>query len=134
MRIELLNPDYIHQFWPIIEPLLARGMEHAKGEMTIDQMKVFITIKTYHVLLMIDDSGAVIAVVIYKFVDNPNDRAFFIVNIAGKINRECVDQMFELAKSQGATSVRGTARESVARLWKMKFGFETIYRVVERKL
>jgi len=42
--------------------------------------------------------------------------------------------MFAYAKQNGATAVRGSARESVARLWRQKYGFESIYITVEKRL
>lgn len=134
MRIEILNPNYLHQFWPTVEPMLARAMAHAKGEITLEQLKVYLSNGTYQLILFIDDSEQIIGAVAYEWISYPNDRCFYILAIGGKTNKECVSQMFDFAKAQGATTVRGAAHESVSRLWRMKYGFETIYYMVEKRL
>lgn len=133
MRIEILNPNYLHQFWPTVEPMLARAMEHAKGEITLEQLKVYLSDGTYQLILFIDGE-LVFGAVAYEWTNYPNDRCFYILAIGGKTSSECVSQMFGYAKSQGATTVRGSAHKSVARLWRMKYGFETIYYMVEKRL
>lgn len=133
MRIELLNPNYLHQLWPVVEPMLAKAMAHAKGEITLEQLKVYLSNGAYQLILFIDGE-LIIGAVAYEWTIYPNDRCFYILAIGGKTNDECVNQMFSYAKSQGATTVRGSAHKSVARLWRMKYGFETIYYMVEKRL
>lgn len=134
MRIELLNPNYLHQFWPVVKPMLERANKHSTGEITLEQMKVYLSDGEFHLLLFIDDSDKTIGAVIYQWLIFPNERCFYVQAIGGKTNKPCVDAMFEFAQSQGATIVRGAARPSVARLWKMKYGFETIFYMVEKRL
>lgn len=134
MRIELLNPNYLHQFWPVVEPMLAKADKYSTGEISLEQMKVYLSDGEYKLILFINDENITIGAVIYQWVSYPNERCFYVQAIGGKTNKECVEQMFKFAHSQGATIVRGAARPSVARLWKMKYGFETIFYMVEKRL
>lgn len=134
MRIEILNPNYLHQFWPVIGPMLERAMDHAHGEINLDQLKVYLSNGKYQLILFINDDDQIIGAVASEFINYPNDRCFYILAIGGRTDKECVMQMFEFAKSQGATIVRGAAHKSVSRLWRMKYGFETIYYTVEKRL
>lgn len=131
--IEIVPQEYIHQAWEVCGKFIEDAMEHAKGECTVDQLKMQVVQGSSHLMLYRDEDKIVGAVVFY-FRNSPNARIFYISAIGGKTSQEHTDQMFAYAKAGGATLVRGSARESVARLWKMKYGFESIYITVEKKL
>ena len=76
----------------------------------------------------------IVGAVEFMYNNSPNDRIFYINAIGGKTTKEHTEQMFNFAKANGCTSVRGCARESVARLWRQKYDFESIYIMVEKRL
>lgn len=131
--IEIIHPNYLAQIWPKVSEMIDSAMNYAKGEITTDQLKVFLSRGEYQLMVYVDDNKIVGAVVI-EWINYPNDRVMFINAIGGKTTKEHVEQMFNWAKANGATSVRGSAHKAVARLWRMKYGFQTIYYTVERRL
>lgn len=133
MNIDIIPANYVAQNWPLVKGMLDKAMQHAKGEITTEQIKVFLTRGEYQLMVYLDDKEIIGAIVI-EWINYPNDRVMFINAIGGKTNPECVAKMCDWAKKMGATSIRGSAHESVARLWKMKYGFNTIYYTVEKRL
>ena len=133
LDIDLVPTNYLQVVWPKVSHMIDSAMKHAKGEINTDQIKVYLATGEYQLLVFLEGK-TIIAAVVIEWINYPNARVMFINAMGGKTNKTCADKMFEWAKQNGATSVRGAAHESVARLWKMKFGFETIYYLVEKKL
>lgn len=131
--IDIIHPNYIAQKWHLVVDMLDGAMAHAKGEITLDQLKVYL-MRGEYLLMVYLDGDKIIGALALEWINYPNDRVLFINAIGGKTNAICVYKMYSWAKANGATSVRGSAHESVARLWKMKYGFETIYYTVEKRL
>lgn len=131
--IAVVPPQYIHQAWEKAGKFIEAGMEHAKGECTADQLKVWLIDGSHQLMVFLEDEK-VVGAVEFSWQNMPNDRVFYINSIGGKTTKEHTEQMFNWAKMAGATTVRGCARESVARLWRMKYGFESIYIMVEKRL
>jgi len=132
-RVEIVPLEYVQQIWTKVGPWIESAMDHAKGECSAEQLRVYLANGSNQLMVYVEDEEVVGAV---QFTWNvaPNDRIFYIVAIGGKTSPEHTEQMFNWAKVRGATTVRGCARESVARLWRMKYGFEEIYRMVEKRL
>ena len=131
--IQLVPIEFIHQAWEKCGEFITNAMEHAKGECTAEQLKVFL-VQGQHQLLVFLEDNKIVGAVEFMFDDTPNDRIFYINAIGGKTTKEHTDQMFAFAKSAGCSAVRGCARESVARLWRQKYDFESIYIMVEKRL
>lgn len=130
--IEIIHPSLIQQTWGQISPFFNACKPHETGEISVEQMKVMLVRGEYQLMLFMA-SNEPIGALITSFITYPNDRVFFVHAIGGKTTKECVTAMFDYAKQQGATTVRGQARDSVARLWK-RYGFNTISHTVERRL
>ena len=132
-NIYIVPVDFIQQAWDKCGHMIEAAMEHAKGECSAEQLKVFL-IQGQHSLMLFLEDDEVIGAVEFMLDMQPNDKVFYINAIGGKTTKEHTDMMFNWAKATGATTVRGCARESVARLWRMKYGFESIYIMVEKRL
>lgn len=131
--IDVIHPNYIAQIWPLVDQFIQNAMSHAKGECTAEQLKVNLVDESLQLMVYVDNDR-IVGAVIFEWNNLPNDRIFYINAIGGKTSREHTKMMFDWAKSKGATTVRGCARESVARLWRIKYGFNEIYRMVEKRL
>lgn len=132
-RVEIVPIEYVQQIWGQVGHWIDAAMDHAKGECTTDQLRVYLASGTNQLMVYVDDDK-IVGAVQFSWNTSPNDRIFYIVAIGGKTSPEHTEQMFNWARSMGATTVRGCARESVARLWRMKYGFDEIYRMVEKRL
>lgn len=131
--IQLVPVEFVHQAWEKCGGMIEAAMAHAKGECTADQLKVQLLNGSHQLMVFLEDNE-IVGAVEYHFTNCPNDRIFYINAIGGKTSKEHTEQMFQYAKANGATTVRGSARESVARLWRQKYGFESIYIIVEKRL
>ena len=131
--IQLVPIEFVHQAWEKCGDFIANAMEHAKGECTVDQLKAQIITGHQKLMVYLDDKE-IVGAVVFHFTNSPNARIFYINAIGGKTCKEHTEQMFDYARLNGCTCVRGSARESVARLWRQKYGFESIYITVEKKL
>lgn len=131
--IDVIHANYIAQIWKLVEGYINDAMAHAKGECTADQLKVGLVRQNQFLMVYVDENK-IVGAVVFEWNNLPNDRIFYINAIGGKTSKEHTEMMFNWAKSQGATTVRGCARESVARLWRIKYGFNEIYRMVEKRL
>lgn len=134
MKIEIVNPSYLHKFWPITESLLSKAMDYSIGEMTLDQLKVYLANGQYGLMFFIDDNEEIVAALVFNWINYPNDRVFYIYAIAGETNTTYFDEVYKFAIAQGATVLRCATRESVARLCKAKFGWNKVCYVMEKRL
>lgn len=131
--VQIVPIQYISQAWEKCGSMIEAAMAHAKGECTAEQLKVFLVQGQHHLMVFLEDSE-IVGAVEFMYDDTPNDRIFYINAIGGKTTKEHTEQMFQFAKANGCTTVRGCARESVARLWRQKYDFESIYIMVEKRL
>lgn len=134
MNIQRVDVGHIHQVWPMVETHIASALEHAKGEYTLEAVKVMLVMGQWLLVVAVDDEGVKGAATV-TFTSRPHDRVAFITAIGGKLisSDDTFDQLKNLLRSLGATCVEGAARESVARLW-TRYGFEEKYRIVGVKL
>ena len=136
MQAQYVPVEYIHQTWPLVEKYIASALEYSHGEYTAEQAKVYLVNGQWTLFVAVDDAGALHGACAVQFNNMPNDRVAFVMAIGGKLftDKETWQQFVELLKARGATRIEGAARESIARLWKAKFGFEEKYRIVGVKI
>lgn len=135
LTVRQVNPIFIHTIWKDINLMLARGLEHSQGEYNLDQLKMLI-VQGEHILLIAENEGIIYGAATIVFEDFPNERVAFMTCIGGRwlATQNCWKQFCDWAKANGCSRVRGYAHPSVARLWHQRFGVETTYYVVDKKL
>lgn len=135
MKVHYVDVRYIHKVWDDAAPFLEKAMHHSGGEYSLEQLKVFLVQGSQTLLIAVDDEEIKGAATV-EFINYPNERVAFITAIGGKMiaSKEVWDQFEGWLHEQGATSARGCAHESVARLWRRAFGFDQRYVMVEKKL
>jgi N-acetylmuramic acid 6-phosphate (MurNAc-6-P) etherase len=119
--------------WKQVGHYIEAAMEHAQGECNAEQLKVYLSLGTNFLMVFLED-GEIVGATVFKINPNPNERVFYLVAVGGKTTVEHFEKMYEYARSQGCTTVRYSCRDSVARLSRMKHGFDKIYNVMEKKL
>jgi hypothetical protein len=134
MNIQRVDVGHVHQVWPFVEGYITSALEHAKGDYTLESVKVLVVTGQWVLLVAVDDSGVHGAATV-SFSSRPHDRVAFVTLIGGKLisNDETFAQLKNLLSSLGATCIEGAARESIARLWS-RYGFEEKYRIVGVKI
>lgn len=134
MNTTPIHPSFIQQIWPKVETMIDRALKTGALEYTADQLKVML-VNGQQILLVVESEGTVKGAFTVAFENYPNDRIAFVTSIGGRVSdQEAWKQFEEWARAQGCTKVRGAAFESVARLWRQKFGVESRYIIVEKSL
>tara|TARA_R110000772_G_scaffold8737_1_gene28916 strand:- start:264 stop:671 length:408 start_codon:yes stop_codon:yes gene_type:complete len=132
--IQEIPVDHIQGVWDSVKGYLEKGLSHSGGEYTVDQLKVFLTQGQSTLIVILDDSNKIKGALTVEWNNYPNARIAFMTAIGGATCQESFNMFCEWVKWRGGTAIRGAAFESVARLWKKKFGFENRYITVEKKL
>jgi len=134
MKVEVVPIQWVHRVWDSVEKFIDSAVQHSKGECTLDQVKAYVAQGQWVLLVATDDEGFQGAATVH-FFNRANDRVALVTTIGGKLisSQDTFRQLKEFVISQGATTLEGAARESIARLWK-RYGFEEKYRIVEVKL
>lgn len=135
VSVEQVSPMHVVAIWPRVEPFLARALVFAAGDYTIDQLKAFL-VGGHQVLLVADNDGEIVGAATVCPIRYPNATVAFITSVGGRLisNQDLFTQLCDWCRGQGFTDIRGAVRESVARLYRQKFGFGDVYQIVGRQL
>jgi hypothetical protein len=135
-RIELVNPNHVYHVWDKVEKHLEDGLTRSGGEYNVHHLKQYLTSGQQTLLIFIDEENNIHGAIAIEFTNFPNNRVAYVTSMGGKyITSPALWEQFEtILRQLGATTVRGAAFESIARLWKKLFKFEQRYIVVEKKL
>lgn len=134
MKVHHVNPQYVAAIWPKVGDFIANALKYSGGEYSADQLKVMLVDGSQN--LLVADDGEIKGAAAVQIIRYPNDTVAFVTAIGGKLitSPDMFNQLTEWAKSQGCTKIQGAARESIERLWRIKFGFSERYRIVEKTL
>jgi hypothetical protein len=110
-------------------------VQGAVTEYTLEQSKVYLTSGQWVAIAFVDAEDVFHGVAAVSFINYPNDRVAFFTVIGGThiTNTENMEQLKEICRAHGATTMQAFSRESVARLWK-SIGFDKRSILVETKL
>jgi hypothetical protein len=135
IQVQLVPPDQVYGVWDKVKPLIEASLNVGFGYTTIDQVKMLLT-KGLQTLLIADDEGELVGAMVVEFVNYPNERVIFLVELGGNavVDQSVLDQVEDWARQNGATRMCAWADDARARLYKMKSGFTTARHVVEKKL
>lgn len=133
MKIQRVDPAYVHTVWPQVSEFIANALEY-QNDYTLEQVKVYLAGGEW-VLLVAVDGTEIHGAAVVQFFNRPNDRIAFVVAIGGRLvsNKDTFAQLQDVCRLMGATAIEGAARESIARLW-TRYGFTEKYRIVGVKL
>jgi hypothetical protein len=132
MKIQHVDPAYIHVIWEQIAPFFKLVLDKSEvDEYTLDQVKVRITDGVWQVLVAVDETNAIAGAATLHFFNRPDARVGYISLMGGRLisNADTFEQLKKFMAINGATKIEGSARESVARLL-TRYGFKEKYRVV----
>jgi len=126
---------HIHQFWHLAEKHLQRAIDTGDGEFTIDQLRLFVSQGNSELLLVLDDDKQCHCAFTVQWINYPQDRVAYITYIGGKTNRKCWNQFLDWVKYNGGTKVQGSTKlDGIVRLWRIKWGMQPKYTLMELKL
>ena len=134
MRLEQIQPQYVVQIWPDVEPLLEPAMAHSAGECSLDQLKAMLVAGRQALLVFWDDQGIHGALSVAPEL-YPNASIACVTACGGRAiaNKENFDQLAAWCREHGHTRLRGFTFTPATRLWQ-RLGMQEIYRVMETTL
>ena len=125
---------HIHQFWHFAEKHLQRAIDTGNGEFNISQLRQFVAQGNSQLFLIMENDECYGALTV-QWINYPNDRVAYITYIGGYTDQHCWDQFLTWVKQNGGTKVQGsTAKQSIVRLWRMKWNMKPKYTLMEYKL
>jgi|TARA_R100000908_G_C3752524_1_gene146995 hypothetical protein len=135
ITVQRVNFDKVYEVWNGVKDFLEASIETGTGDCTLEQLKLLLTQGKQQLLVGIQDNKIVGAMTV-EFINYPNERVMFITALGGKqvVSKEVFSQVEDWAKTQGATKSAAWAKESQARLYTQKAGFNTMRYVMEKKL
>lgn len=135
MRVQYVPTEYAAQSWPKVEKYIEAALKYDHGDYTLDQVKLLVLMGQWLLTVAIDDNNDVHGAATLSFINYPNDRVGFITTCGGKFiaNKELIGQLFEVAKSRGATKMQAMVRPSMERLLS-RSKFKSVSTMVEYKI
>lgn len=135
MKAQFVPQEYVAQTWPKIEHYIASALEYCHGDYTIDQVRMFVNMGQWLLIVATDDAGEIHGAATASFINYPNDRVGFITTVGGKMvaSKEIFQDLCNILRSRGATKIQGACRPSIVRLWR-RFGFEPVTTIVEVRI
>lgn len=133
MNLYVIGQQHIDRAWKEGAHLLGAACVRSAGECSPGQLKYRLALGELTLLTIRDDEKPV-AWMAVKFIQFPNMRALHVEAIYAPGATAAFDLLADYARAGGASHLQGACGESVARLWKQKFGFEEAYRIMRKPL
>lgn len=138
LKVQHVDPNYIHQIWHIVEPFLTPVFEKSalSTYYNIDNLKDYIIRGEQTLLVGVDENGTIQGTASVQWLNYPNARIAYITAIGGKliVSKENHQELVNWVRAMGGTKIQGYARESIARLWKQKIGYTPAHITMELEL
>jgi hypothetical protein len=135
LTIRHIPTEFCAQNWHLVEGFIKNAHRWGFGDYSVEQIKMYVTLGQWLLVVATDEENNIHGAMTVSFINYPNDRIAYVTSIGGKLisSKETFEQLSNLVKSLGATKIQGSARPSVARLWK-RFGFKERNVTVEVKI
>ena len=135
-QVQIVAPEYIHTIWDVVEPMLKPAfINFDNADYDIAHVKVLIIEQSQYLFVVVEDKKIIGAFTV-EVINYPNHRVAHTTSMGGKglFNIDTVKQYEDWARLQGVTKIRAYAKDSQARLFKMKLGLNAVTHVVEKTL
>lgn len=141
LTVRHVETNNVQQVWPLVEQYindaLTKGVDYPEWAScyNIHHVQQFLTSGQWLLLVATDEENKIHGAGTVSFVNFPLHRVAYISCIGGKLisSQDTFAQLKAFLKARGATKIQGSARESVARLWK-RYNFEPRNILVEALL
>ena len=135
MIIQEVPVALVNQVLPHVEYFIGAALQHSRGEYTVDDARVYITIGTWSLIVALDDNGKFRGAAAVQYFNRPRDRVAFIVALGGRLvtSTENFHLLFNIFRANGATTVEAAARDDILRLWQ-KYGLQKKYNIISASL
>lgn len=134
-KLRLLTPAQFRDAWPMLREMLLPVEDHCNGELLVDDVPALVDGRRAFVLVMYD--GPEICLVgVMEVIAYPRKSVMNTIMMAGRGSRylftECRDAVASIARTLGASCIRGYVRPSVSRLLRQSTSrAREVYSIVE---
>jgi len=134
MKVDYVPTSFVQQQWHLVADHLAAALEHAHGDVTLDQLRAEIGGNRAALYKWLHGARVTGAAAV-MFQNKPNARVAFVIAIGGRdvFDQDAWDQFCELLRRNGATKVAGSMRDSMVRLTR-RVGMKKKYTIAEADL
>ena len=107
--------------------------EACSEECTIDQLKLVLS-RGERELIRMDDETGTVGWGVFKIDNYPNIRVLHVTNLVahGAHFERFFELLRDIAKRQGCSSIRCSAKPAQAKLYAVKLGFVSVYETLEK--
>ena len=137
MKVQHVAIEYVHQVWPLVEPLIKQGIgrRESPGDYSLEEMRTLVAMGHWMMIVASEDDGKVTGVALVNYINRPSSRVAFITFVSGKglANNKMYGMLANVLKMFGATTMEAAVVGSRERLWR-RLGLVEKYRIVETKL
>lgn len=121
LRVQEVPIEFIHTVWPSVEGFIASAIQHADGDITLEETKTYCVNGNWTLLVAVDEDHEIHGASTVFFFNRINDRVAFVTTIGGKgiFKPYLFSQFSDIVKSHGATCVEGAVRDSLVRFTAM---------------
>lgn len=137
MKVQHVAIEYVHQVWPLVEPLIKQGIERRDrpGDYSLEEMRTMVAMGHWMMIVSSEDDDRITGVALVNYINRPSSRVAFITFVSGKglANNKMYGMLANVLKMFGATTMEAAVVGSRERLWR-RLGLVEKYRIVETKL
>ena len=137
MKVQHVAIEFVHQVWPLVEPLIKQGVERRDrpGDYSLEEMRTLVAMGHWMMVVASEDDGKIVGVALINFINRPSSRVAFVTFASGKgiANQSTFGMFANVLKAFGATTIEAAVVGSRERLWR-RLGLFEKYRIVETKL
>lgn len=134
---QVMLPSTVHERWGEIRPLLARAVEHGRGELEVDDLLVLVDRGTMAILALEED-GELLAATAFEAIHYPRRVVLNFAYTGGRNGMgivQNIDALYDVARRLGADTVSCLCRPAVARhIKRLLPQVEQAYVVVELRV
>lgn len=118
MQIQEVPIQYVNVVWPSVEGFLASAIPHSNGDITLEETKSYCVNGVWKLLVIVDENNVVQGGATLHFFNRINHRVAYITTVGGRgiLTPEICSQFSDILRSNGATCMEGSVRDSLVRL------------------
>lgn len=133
MKLIAVPSTHIDIAWKEGASCLARACDTSGGEITGDQLKLILSRGERTLVRMDDAQGQCVGWGVVRVDQLPNLRVLFVTDLVAPHGH--FEQFFQalrdMAMGAGCSAIRCAAKPAQERLYRMKVGFQPVYKILE---
>ena len=127
LKVQHVDPNYIHQVWPFVEPLLKPVFEKSNTSKyySIDNLKEYLIRGEQTLLVGSNSDNTILGCVTIQWLNYPYARVAYVSAFGGNFDNSIEHHkgFIDWLKTMGATRIECSVRPSVARLLQRQSGY-----------